>query len=66
MPEGPAFFQAIQRLTTVNWGGTRSMPHKSNYGATQSYLGPVGAKNTITGWLAVSSSVGDAGDRCEA
>jgi formamidase len=23
MPEGPAFFQAITRLTTVNWGGTR-------------------------------------------
>ncbi|MDP9145257.1 MAG: hypothetical protein M3N43_11270 [Actinomycetota bacterium] len=23
MPEGPAFFQAIRSLTTVNWGGTR-------------------------------------------
>jgi hypothetical protein len=22
MPEGPAFFQALTRLTTVNWGGT--------------------------------------------
>ena len=22
MPEGPAFFQATPRLTTVNWGGT--------------------------------------------
>jgi hypothetical protein len=24
MPEGPAFFQAIQRLTTVNWGATKA------------------------------------------
>src|SRR5215813_14307313 len=23
MPEGPAFFQAIRRLATVNWGGTQ-------------------------------------------
>jgi hypothetical protein len=23
MPEGPAFFQTITRLTTVKWGGTR-------------------------------------------
>jgi hypothetical protein len=22
MPEGPAFFQTIKRLTTVKWGGT--------------------------------------------
>jgi hypothetical protein len=31
MPEGPAFFQALKRLTTVNWGGTLDVltPEKS-------------------------------------
>jgi hypothetical protein len=24
MPEGPAFFQALTRFTTVNWGGTQT------------------------------------------
>jgi transposase len=27
MPEGPAFFQTIKRLTTVNWGGTLDRAH---------------------------------------
>jgi hypothetical protein len=26
MPEGPTFFQALTRLTTVNWGGTHVSP----------------------------------------
>jgi hypothetical protein len=30
MPEGPAFFQAIKRLTTVNWGDTFSNALRQN------------------------------------